>query len=56
MIDKKNQPSAAHLTTYIKLLMSAVDRVLTTDVTDKQHREDKEDLRRLVFKLKGVVQ
>ena len=55
MIDKKNQPSEEHLTVYIKLLMSAVDRVLTTDVTDKQHREDKDELRRLVFKLKGVV-
>ena len=47
--------SRYHLNLYIGLLMAAAERVIDSDVTDNQSRHNRDDLRRLIFKLKGVV-
>lgn len=48
-------PTLAHLNVYIKLLMSATREVLNTDQTDMEFFKARDQLRRLVFKLEGVI-
>ena len=47
--------SRYHLSLYLGLLIAAAERVIECNVTDNQSRFNRDDLRQLISKLKGVV-